>query len=118
MPELRDWLKEGDPVASEPPLSDADVQRMRQTIVAAGDSHRASFADWARGSWAAATVVVALTIAVGMSRWFRPPPDVRNPRVDAAPTVAPKEPGARRQLQLIAPGGTRVIWIFNDDFSP
>ena len=38
MKELRDWLKEGDPVADESPLSDADVQRMRHAIVAASDS--------------------------------------------------------------------------------
>jgi hypothetical protein len=118
MNDVRDWLRAGDPVASEPPLSDADVQRIRQTIAAAGESQRTSFVDWARGSWAAATVVVALTIAVGMNRWFRSSPDVGNTRVDAAPTAAPREPGARRQVQLIAPGGTRIIWIFNDDFKP
>ena len=55
-----------------------DVQRMRQAIVAAADeSHQWSFADWARGSWAAATVVVALTIAVGMSRWMHADEDMR-----------------------------------------
>ena len=32
MNELRDWLQDGDPVANEPPLSDADVQRMRRAI--------------------------------------------------------------------------------------
>ena len=30
MNELRDWLKDADPVVNEPPLSDADVQRMRR----------------------------------------------------------------------------------------
>ena len=118
MKELRDWLKDGDPVANEPPLSEADVQRMRRAIADVGDSHASSVSDWARGSWATATVVVALTIAVGMTRWFAPLPNVRN--ADAAATSAsePLQPAARRQVQMIAPGGTRVIWIFNPDFQP
>ena len=69
MKALRDWLKDGDPVANEPMLSDADVQRMRRAVVSAGDTRHSFFADWARGAWAAATVVVALTIAVSVSRW-------------------------------------------------
>jgi hypothetical protein len=117
MKELRDWLKADDPVAHEPAQSDLDVQRMRRTIVSAAESHDSPFTDWARGSWAVATVIVALTFAVSMSGWLTPSPDVRR-EVDAAPTVAPSEPGSRRQLQMIAPGGTRVIWIFNDDFRP
>ena len=118
MNELRDWLKDGDPVASEPPPSDADVRRMRQAIVAARASHQSSFADWARSAWAAATVVVALTIAVSMSGWLKPADQPRSVITDAAPIVAPPERGERRQVQMIAPGGTRVIWIFNADFQP
>ena len=117
MNELRDWLKEGDPVASEPPLSNEDRRRMRQAIAAASDSRQSSFADWARGSWAAATVVVGLTIAMGRTRWYTPAPDVR-PALVEAPAVTGPEPATRRQVQLIAPGGTRVIWIFNADFKP
>jgi hypothetical protein len=117
MNELRDWLKEGDPVASELPLSDVDRRRMRQAIVAASDSRQSPFADWARGSWAAATVVVGLTIAMGMTRWYTPAPGVLPAHVEAPAVTAP-EHTTRRQVQLIAPGGTRVIWIFNPDFKP
>jgi hypothetical protein len=118
MKELRDWLKDGDPVANEPTLSEAVVLRMRRAIVNAGESHASSFSDWARGSWATATVVVALTIAVGMTRWFTPLPDVHNVDAGATSSSEPLQPAARRQVQLIAPGGTRVIWIFNPDFQP
>ena len=116
MKDLHNWLKEGDPIVSEPPLSDADVQRMRQAVVAASDEPRPFFADWAHGSWAAATVMVALTIGVGVHRWLTTLPDTRRSDVRAVSTVAAPAPGERRQVQLIAPGGTRVIWIFNADF--
>jgi hypothetical protein len=118
MKELRDWLTEADPVATEPPMSDADVQRLRRAILVASDSPHAFFADWARGSWAAATVMVALMIAAGVNRWFTPLPEIRNADAGVVSTVAAPVPGERRQLQLIAPGGTRVIWIFNADFQP
>jgi hypothetical protein len=116
MKELRDWLKDGDPVANEPPLSEVDVQRMRRAIADAGETHTASFSEWARGSWATAAVVVALSVAVGMTRWLTPLPEVGN--VDATSTSESSQPAARRQVQMIAPGGTRVIWIFNDNFRP
>jgi hypothetical protein len=116
MNDVRDWLKDADPVANEPPLSDTDVQRMRRAVLSAdGSAH--PFADWARGSWAAATVLVALTIAVSMSRWAKPS-DVRPVNNGVVSSAAAPEPVARRQVQLIAPGGTRVIWIFNDEFKP
>jgi hypothetical protein len=118
MKEVRDWLTAGDPVASEPTMSDAEVQRMRHTVLAAGDSPQSLFADWARGSWAAATVMVAFTIAVGVSRWFTPLPDIRTADVRNISATTSAVPGARRQVQLIAPNGTRVIWIFNADFEP
>lgn len=118
MNDLRDWLKDGDPVANELPISEADVQRMRRTIADAGESHASSFSDWARGSWATAIVVILLTIALGLTRWFTPLPDIRNGDAVATSTSEPSQPAARRQVQLIAPGGTRVIWIFNADFQP
>ena len=118
MTELRDWLKEGDPVAHEPPLSDGDVQRMRHAINAGAESHESRIAEWSRGSWATATVAVALTIAVGMARWFTPLPDIHHEHASVTLQSEPSQPAARRQVQLIAPGGTRVIWIFNDNFRP
>ena len=117
MNELRDWLKDADPVGNEPGLSDADAMRMRRAIVEAGDAEPSPFV-WSRGLWAVASVVVALTFAIGLSR-----SNVSHQRGGAAFPVEPSGPaapqaGARRQVQWIAPGGTRVIWIFNADFQP
>lgn len=118
MRELRDWLKDADPVVNEPPLSDGDAQRMRRLIVAASESRQSSFVEWTRGSWAAATVVVAVTIALSMSRWMQPGEDGMRDTAAAAPRTGVPEAATRRQVQLIAPGGTRVIWVFNSDFTP
>jgi urease beta subunit len=53
-----------------------------------------------------------------MSRWMTPTEHVHGVNADAASAANAPEPGTRRQVQLIAPGGTRVIWIFNADFNP
>jgi len=70
MNDVRDWLKEADPIANEPPLSDAEVQRTRRAIVTASESSR-SFADWARGSWAAATVAIGAFLVVSQIHSIR-----------------------------------------------
>ncbi len=35
----------------------------------------------------------------------------------AAPSAAPSETGERRQIQFATPGGTRIIWELNPNFS-
>ncbi len=62
--------------------------------------------------------VVALSAAVVSTAWI-----VRHERPAAAPVaarvsaprVAPNG-GERRQLLLETPGGTRIIWTFNESF--
>lgn len=116
MNDVRDWLKAADPVVSEPPPSDHDVDRMRRAIVAATEGGTPSRALWGPTSWAAATVVIAITAGIGISRWSEPrAPQSATPSREMV-TKATSEP--RRQVQLVAPGGTRVIWIFNADFKP
>lgn len=117
MKDVRDWLREGDPIVNEPPLADTAVQRMRHAIATAEESQPV-FADWARGSWAAATVVAAVTIVVGLSRWMEHPRNVLDVHPVAMPSADRVEIAAPRQVHLIAPRGTRVIWIFNDEFTP
>ena len=116
MNELRDWLKDADPIVNEPPLSDGDAQRMRRAVVAAGEA-APSRSVWTRHSWVVASVVAALTIAVGVGQWLRPDHEEGASVIEAPSTTLP-DASTRRQVQLIAPGGTRVIWVFNDDFQP
>jgi uncharacterized iron-regulated membrane protein len=118
MNELRGWLKDADPVASEPPLSDAEAQRMRRAMMAAAEEPAPAFAIWGRGSWAAVCVALAVSVALGIDRWSKAD-EIRGRDVaDTRPGVAAPDGSTRRQIQLIAPGGTRVIWIFNEEFEP
>ena len=108
-------LKDADPIAEEGPLSDVDAQRMRRTIVDAARERTSSHAMAWKTSWAALTLVVAASAVFGIARW-------REPHAEA-PTAASREPPRatsepRRQVHFVAPGGTRVIWIFNPDFKP
>jgi len=112
---VRERLKDADPFAEEGPLSDVDAQRMRRAIVAA--TRERPIADpigW-KASWAAVTLAVAATAVFAMNHWREPNMD----RIVAPTTAASRAtPEARRQLQFVAPGGTRVIWVFNADFKP
>jgi hypothetical protein len=116
MNDLRHRLRDADPVAREAPLAEHDAQQMRRTIVAAADAHRSSVVGWRRTSWATASVVIAVTVAIGISRWFEPRDETQVNAVREVPAGGARE--SRRQLQLITPGGTRVIWVFNEDFKP
>jgi len=119
MSAVRDWLRSADPVVDEPPLSETDAQRLRRLVIAAGDERPTSFAVWSRTSVAAVTLVVVLTVAVGVSRWWSPTDDARAvPSGGTAVTAPSSDASTRRQLQFSTPGGTRVIWIFNADFKP
>jgi hypothetical protein len=112
---LAERLENADPAVDEGPLSDAEVQRMRRAIVYAGRERTSRGAIAWKTSWAALTLVVAGSAVFGIARW-------REPRADA-PVVATHGPARvtsepRRQVHFVAPGGTRVIWIFNPDFKP
>jgi hypothetical protein len=111
---LAERLKDGDPVVDEGAISDVDAQRMRRTIVDAASEQRIVHPIGSRASWAAITLAVAAIAIFAVNRW-------REPRIDApvVPTSDVSQPAqSRRQLQFVAPGGTRVIWIFNADFKP
>jgi hypothetical protein len=112
MNELRDWLKDADPVGNEPPLPDTEFQGMRRVVIDAAGEQPLPSGIW-RHSWATACVALVVVIAVGVGRWWSASEPV--PTATTERLVVP-ETATRRQVQLIAPGGTRVIWIFNSDF--
>lgn len=112
MKDLRHWLESDDPLKSEAPLSDAEVQRMRRAVIAARPETRASASlRWA--GWLAAPVAVAVLAAIGSyvdRSQDSPAPVLDGPPSADLPVTTP------RQLQFVTAGGTRIIWIFNPDF--
>jgi hypothetical protein len=112
MRDLKKLLVDGDPVAREPRMSDADVQAMRRTILveARRQPEPAPLSWWPRpvALGAALAACLALGISIGM-------------RIsDTAPAVTPSRAArpasdVRRQLQMTSPGGTRIIWTFHQE---
>jgi hypothetical protein len=113
MKALKQLLAEGDPVAREPGLGDADVQAMRRTIVV--ESRRQTegvpTSLWPRPLALAAALAACLALGVGIG--LRPG-DSRSPGTPRA--VSPPS-DVRRQLQITSPGGTRIIWTFHQELS-
>jgi hypothetical protein len=111
MKNLRDLLKDADPLGDEAPLSDADLQRMRRVVVT-NDARAASpSAAWSPVRWAALAVAIAVVAGLGVQRW---PALTRQP---AETSVEPEQPSpSRRQVQFITAGGTRIVWVFNSEF--
>jgi hypothetical protein len=114
MKDLREWLRTGDPVRSEPPLGDQDVQRVRRAVMAAA-KECSSTPGFRSMSWALAIIGLITFIVGTQSARLR---STRNPGTSGAGRAVTAEPPvtAPRQLQFVTAGGTRVIWQFNDEF--
>jgi hypothetical protein len=113
MSRLRELLRDGDPVAGEPPLPDAEVRRMRRRIVATGLPRERQFAVGRRTLLASASLVLAVA-ATGVVSWMGAP--ARESGADGPANDAKVEQPVTRQLIFETPGGTRVIWVFNPEF--
>lgn len=117
MIDLSTLLKEADPLAREDALSPQDVQRMRREMLAAPPVREALLPLWRRPlafAAAAAIVITAITVVGHRSRSTQSFDDP-----SAAPAAAADggSSGAMttRQLQFATPGGTRIIWIFDEN---
>jgi hypothetical protein len=109
---LTTLLKDGDPLLHEDGLSPTDADRIRRRVIASPLESRRVRSPWQRPFALAAVVVLLLIVGT-----------LRNDRA-IEPSVAPAEPTAasgssgdttRRQLQFSTAGGTRIIWIFDDN---
>jgi len=115
MTDLKQLLEEADPVRVDGELSPADAQLMRRTIVSAVAETRAAHVLWRRPlAFAAAAALLIVIATLGGHRVFvRTVPDA-NLAID--PLAAPGGGDVdRRQLQFSTPGGTRIIWIFDQN---
>jgi hypothetical protein len=104
--DLRERLREADPVTRENGLSGADIDSMRRQILsrATGASERRRMVSTSRMLvvTVACALIVGLLMASRVER--REPVNTKPQRVE------------RRQLQFETPGGTRIIWSLNPDF--
>jgi hypothetical protein len=106
MTDLKQRLRNSDPVQHEGPLRADDRDRMRRAILSAPVFHAAA---WPRPWLVAAGVAAAVTAgAVAGTR-------LPHREVPATLATAPGEPDVR-QVQFETKGGTRVIWILNPSF--
>ena len=115
MKNLADILRAGDP-AADSELSPMQVDAMRRSVLDAARRPEVVRTPWHHPL--AMATMVALMIAAGIVTGRRlAVNDVGvevGPRPDAVLT-APTEP--RRQLQFATPGGTRIIWVFDPEFT-
>jgi hypothetical protein len=111
-----DWrtrLRAGDPALD----GDLDVEaaaEIRRRILAAVQPATLQTWPWPRPMLVAATL--ALTIAAGAAAGRQLAP----PTADTATRAAVQGAGTtdeRRQLQFSTPGGTRIIWVFDPQFT-
>jgi hypothetical protein len=111
MKTLADLMREGDPLTTDPTLSESEAAAIRRRVVseASGSARRIAW-----GEALAIAAAVAVMLAVGISSGRRLPPPALASRATSAELAAPAE---RRQLQFATPGGTRIIWTFDSDFS-
>jgi hypothetical protein len=113
MTELKTRLIESDPIRLEGELPETDAQRMRRMVVAAANAPATSSAIWRR-PFAFATLAALLVIVGAIAGHQR-----GEPQVALAPPEALTSGGGgdaeRRQLQFSTPGGTRIIWIFDQN---
>ena len=105
---MTDWqqiLRHHDPI--EPLTADETAAIRRRVVAEAGRKAMAPVRRlapvWALGGALAAAAVAGILVAR------------THPQVAAGPAVS--TPGDMRQLQFATPGGTRIIWQFNPDFS-
>ena len=116
MTDVGKWLRDGDPLADEPGLSAGDVEAMRRAVVAAA-RERGAFALWPQPLTIAATIALTLTAGAIVGRLMPPGGSSRSPHPSIAAPSDRSQPGERRQLQFATPGGTRVIWVFDSNFT-
>ena len=114
MKDLKQLLADGDPVAREAGSSPIEAARMRRVVVAAvvEPAPQPVAASWPRPFVMAAAVAACLAVGVSVGLRLNPEPRTAVPK----PNGAAGTQGARRQLQFVTTGGTRIIWTFHEHF--
>jgi hypothetical protein len=111
MKDLRAVLEAADPLRDEPPLPTTDARDMRRRVLAGAATPVAM--TFPRALPVAALIVVMLVAGIAAGR--RLAPSAPRPADDAAASMPLN--GERRQVQFATPGGTRIIWTIDPNFT-
>jgi hypothetical protein len=119
MTDLTTLLRDADPLREDEGLSPADAQAIRRRMLAAVQPSSLAIPAWQRPL--AVTAVVALMVVIGVATGRRMTDEEQIPA--SSPQTASMVPAGgssagseMRQLQFATPGGTRIIWIFDQNF--
>lgn len=100
-------------------LPAADVQRVRESVVAAARTARGGVSPALSRPFAlvmATLVIVCSAMLAGLQYSTRPAGLSTTERPFDAAGTSDAETGERQQLQFATPGGTRIIWVFDSRF--
>jgi hypothetical protein len=112
MTTLSTLLRAGDPLASEPDLGTAEVERIRRAVLNAARPNRPPVA---RTSLLLAAAIAIAAAALWDQRQAPQSVELAAP-VRVLDVAGAVDRTGRRQLQFATPGGTRVIWVFDTGF--
>ena len=112
MKTLAELLREGDPLPDDPALSETEASAIRRRVVSEAVERPTRRVAWRDALVIAAAVTMIIGVGITTGRRL-PPPSVASNR--PAPELG--RPAERRQLQFATPGGTRIIWTFDSNFS-
>ena len=112
MTDIRDRLRDADPVAIEPAPSHDEIAAMRRTVLDAVQTPRATPVRRRRTLAIAATIALIGGAGIDTHRRTARSPEPAAP--EAVPAVA--APAGKTQLQFSTPGGTRIIWTLDPAF--
>jgi hypothetical protein len=110
MKKITELLRNNDPLADDA-LSQADVQSMRNLVRETARKALLVARWWPQPVGIGAIVI--LMLAVGITNGGR----LTAPERSTAAVVMPEVQQERRQLQFATPGGTRIIWVFDPEFT-
>ena len=112
MKTLAEWMREGDPVARDPRLSDDECATLRRRLVQEASGRARRRLGWREPLTLAGALALLMRAAVMTEHSHRAPAPP-----DSESLARPARSAERRQLQFATPGGTRIIWTFDPDFS-
>ena len=104
---MTDWralMRDGD----DAPMVPERAQEIRRAVLAAGQQPASTAVAW---PWGLAVAAAALMVLVGGAG------DVARRAALEGDAPAAGVSGERRQVQFATPGGTRIIWELNPEFT-